>query len=87
MSELAPCKHLDYAEGNYIDCEIKTCAPDFPDVRYWLRGPTWTDGRRNPAKVQFCGLGRGRINSIFSCYNGEMHCYEPLPDPPEGPTT
>lgn len=73
---LKPCKHLDYEEGKYIDCEIRTAAPDFPDVRYWHRGPTWTEGG-NPADCQFCGQGRGRINGIFQCYNGEMHCYEP----------
>ena len=72
-----PCKHLDYS-GDYTDCTIQTCAPHFPNVRYWLRGPTWTDGGKNPSMVQFCGAGRGRINGIFQCYNpGEMHCYEP----------
>lgn len=76
--ELKPCKHLDYREGQYTDCTIETCAPDYPDVKYWLRGKRWLDGGKNPAKVQFCGLGRGRINGIFQCYNGEMgSCYEP----------
>lgn len=64
------------------DIELRTCAPDFPDVRYWLRGPRWTDNgpgeKSNPAKVQFCGAGRGRINGIFQCYQaGELSCYEP----------
>ena len=77
----APCKHLDYTT-KYEDCEIKTCAPHFPNVRYWQRGPQWTDNGPgqppNPGKVQFCGAGRGRINGIFQCYNaGEMPCYEP----------
>ena len=75
------CKHLDYTEGKFVDCEIHTLAPYYPDVRFWLRGPTWTDAGPgnppNPAKVQFCGDGRGRINGIFQCYNpGEMSCYE-----------
>ena len=71
-----PCEHLDYTEGKYADCEIVEL-PDFPcRVRYWKRGETWTDGGNNPEKVQFCGLGRGRINGIFQCYNpGEMSCY------------
>ena len=75
-----PCRHLDYTEGKYTDCEIRNCAPHYPDVRYWLRGPRWTENEPgeapNPAKVQFCKL-RGRINGIFQCYNGEMACYEP----------
>ena len=75
-----PRKHLDYEEGKYTDCEIKTCEPHFPIVRYWRRGESWTEGpmnKGNPQNVQFCGLGRGRINGIFQCYNeGEMSCYE-----------
>lgn len=80
---MRPCKHLDYTEGKFSpDIELRTCAPDFPDVRYWLRGPRWTDNgpgeKSNPAKVQFCGAGRGRINGIFQCYQaGELSCYEP----------
>ena len=84
-----PCRHLDYTDGKFTSCEIRTCAPDFPDVRYWFRGSPWTETPRgqspNPAKVQFCGAGRGRINGIFQCYNGEMRCYEPadMPAPPK----
>ena len=78
---MIPCKHLDYST-NYSNCTIETCAPDYPEVRYWRRGEVWTDNGpgqpRNPEKVQFCGQGRGRINSIIQCYNGEMHCYEPV---------
>jgi hypothetical protein len=78
-----PCKHLDYSEGKYgPDITLQTCAPHYPNVKFWLRGPTWTDNgpgeKPNPSKVQFCGAGRGRINGIFQCYNaGEMPCYEP----------
>jgi hypothetical protein len=77
---MCPCKYLDYST-QYIDCEIVEI-PDFPcRVRYWRRGPTWTEGpgnEGNPVQVQFCGQGRGRINGIFQCYNpGEMVCYEP----------
>ena len=78
---MKPCRHLDY-EDNYTDCQIRDCAPHFPDVRYWERGPTWTEGefnQGNPVKVQFCKL-RGHINGIFQCYNGEMSCYEPRDD-------
>ena len=76
---MTPCKHLDYTAGKYDGCEIRDCAPYYPDVRYWFRDARWTendDGSRNPAKVQFCGAGRGRINGVFQCYNGEMYCYE-----------
>lgn len=75
------CKHLDYTDGKYEDCEIKTCAPQYPHVRYWKRGERWTDNvtdRPNPQNVQFCGQGRGRINSIFDCYTGALSCYEQI---------
>jgi len=86
MSDLRPCKHLDY-EGDYTDCVVKTMAPHYPDVRYWERGACWTDNgpgeKPNPKNVQFCGEGRGRINAVFDCYDGSMgSCYEavePLP--------
>jgi hypothetical protein len=74
---MKPCKHLDYSEGQYTDCTIETCAPHFPLIRYWKRGPTWTYYPGAPDKVQFCGQGRGPINGVFQCYNGEMPCYEP----------
>lgn len=82
MAELIPCKHLDYTEGKYgPDITLQTCAPHYPHVRFWLRGPTWTDAGEgnppNPSMVQFCGQERGRINGIFQCYNGEMSCYDP----------
>jgi hypothetical protein len=78
--KLAPCKHLDYTAGRYAaDIELRTCAPDFPEVRFWRRGPVWTacGGAQN---VQFCGKGHGRINAIFDCYEpGTKSCYEPEP--------
>ncbi len=78
--ELKPCKNLDYTEGKYgPDIVLKTCAPDFPQVRYWERGKTWVDngdGTFNPKNVQFC-KGRGRINNIFDCYeHGNCPAYE-----------
>lgn len=78
---MKPCRHLDYTEGTFTHCTIQTCAPHFPDVRYWLRGPEWTDNgpgeKPNPAKVQFC-RSRGRINEVFACYTpGALTCYEP----------
>jgi hypothetical protein len=86
---MIPCRHLDYTPGKYTDCTVETCAPHFPDVRFWRRGDKWTDNGagepRNPEKVQFCGQGRGRINGIFGCYNGEMHCYAPAPRGKETP--
>jgi len=76
---MAPCKHLDY-DGDYTDCKIIEISGFSCRVRYWERGPRWTEGpgnEDNPLKVQFCGKGRGRINGVFQCYNpGEMHCYE-----------
>jgi len=83
MTDLKPCRHLDYTVGKFgPDITLETMAPHYPNVRYWLRGPTWTeneDGTRNPSKVQFCGAGRGRINGVFDCYQapGPMCCYEP----------
>jgi hypothetical protein len=71
------------------DIALRTCAPHYPDVRYWHRGPTWTDNgpgeKPNPADVQFCKL-RGRITGIFQCYNpGELPCYRPaVPDSEKG---
>ena len=71
--KLVPCKHLDYDESKY-DAELHTCEPDFPDVKYWYRrNVPYGDA---PRCVQFCKK-RGRINSIFQCYTGEMSCYEP----------
>ena len=76
------CKYLDYSEGKYTDCKIIEVPGFSCRVRYWERGASWTEGEGNegnPEKVQFCGKGRGRINSIFQCYNkGEMPCYESI---------
>lgn len=66
------CIHLDY-DGEYSDCEIKDCSPDYPDVKYWYRNNPPYKGA--PAKVQFCKKF-GRIDGIFECYKGEMSCYE-----------
>ena len=71
--KLVPCKHLDY-EPHY-DAELRTAAPDFPQVRYWHRtNVPYEEAVRN---VQFCKK-YGRINGIFQCYTGELECYEPL---------
>lgn len=72
------CRYLDYEE-KYTDCEIVDLTEHgFAGVRYWRRGPTWTEGpanKGNARNVQFCKL-RGRIPGIFQCYNpGEMSCY------------
>ena len=81
---MKPCKHLDY-NTQYIDCKIIK-VPGYHCVRYWERGPTWTEGplnEGNPVAVQFCGKGRGRINGIFQCYSKSgMSCYEPGECPP-----
>lgn len=79
---LKPCRWLDYDEKKYgTQCTLRTCAPHFPEVRYWFREVVPYDDA--PRKVQFCGQGRGRINSIFDCYDGSLPCYEPE-EPTEG---
>jgi len=79
---MRPCKHLDY-ETKYTDCKIVELEGFDCPVRYWERGPIWTEGpgnEGNPKKVQFCGKGRGRINGIFQCYSQSgMGCYEAAP--------
>ena len=85
--KMKPCKHLDYSTEYGPDIELRTCAPHHPHVRYWHRGKRLTDNGPgeppNPADVQFCGAGRGRINGIVQCYNGELSCYEPESDESE----
>lgn len=73
---MKPCKHLDHSEERYGEtCRLVTLENFDPPVKYWERqNIPYPDAPRN---VQFCGAGRGRINQIFACYNGEMHCYEP----------
>jgi hypothetical protein len=72
-----PCKHLDHDEAKYGEtCGLKSLEGFSCPVLYWKRKLVPYEGA--PEKVQFCGQGRGRINSIFACYNeGEMSCYEP----------
>lgn len=83
---MKPCKHLDYTPGKLgPDITLETIDGFSCPVRFWLRGPRWTDAGPgqppNPSRVQFCGAGRGRINGVFQCYNaGELSCYEPQPD-------
>jgi hypothetical protein len=70
----APCKHLDHSSTYEQTCILHTIEDG--RVKYWERKIVPYEGA--PVNVQFCGLGRGRINSIFACYNpGEMSCYEP----------
>ena len=76
--KLVPCKWLDY-ETEY-DAELRTCEPDFPQVKYWYRHNVPYEGA--PRRVQFCKKF-GRINGIFQCYTGEMSCYEPVEEPVE----
>ena len=88
MSELRPCRNLDYTDGKYgpdiaLETDDRVRDAEGNPVRYWVRGETWTaplvkGGDRAPRCVQFCGAGRGRINAIFDCYEpGTMFCYEP----------
>ena len=77
MPELIPCKHLDYSDGYKDAADIET-HDVYPHVKFWRRKPVWTNNGEFPDCVQFCGQGRGRINSIFNCYEkGFMSCYDP----------
>ena len=82
---LIPCQFLDYGADKYgPDITLETCAPHYPNVRFWRLGPTWTSEKPGTdpgaSKVQFC-TKRGRIPGIFGCYNGEMSCYAPAETP------
>jgi hypothetical protein len=75
---LCPCKHLDHSVETYgQSCELKTIDTLSVPVKYWARREVPYEGA--PKNVQFCGQGRGRINSIFDCYEapGPMRCHEP----------
>jgi len=66
------CKHIDHSEEKYgWSCKLISLENG---IKYWERQNL--PYPEAPKNVQFCGLGRGRINSVFGCY-GEMHCYEP----------
>ena len=69
------CRHLDHSDAYAEACTLVTLTEFAEPVKYWRRNVVpYPEAPRN---VQFCGLGRGRINSIFACYNpGEMPCYE-----------
>lgn len=76
-SEYVPCKHLDYDLEKYGQTCTLVQLED--GVKYWNRNhPPYPEAVR---EVQFCGLGRGRINSIFDCYSvhgakARMTCHE-----------
>lgn len=71
---MKPCQFLNY-ESEFVDCELRTCEPEYPDVKYWHRHNVPYQGAA--VKVQFCKL-RGRVPGIFQCWQtGEMPCYEP----------
>jgi len=72
--KLIPCKHLDHNPDNYPSCELKTAEPHCPGVKFFERKEAPAGA---PTRVQFCGAGRGRINAVFDCYDGSMHCYDP----------
>jgi hypothetical protein len=75
---MKPCKHLDFDKTKYEPgCALRELSGFSVPVKYWERLVVPYD--EAPRNVQFCGQGRGRINSIFACYNGEMSCYEPGP--------
>ena len=71
---MKPCKHLDHNPATYGEtCTLLELKGFSCPVKYWQRNVV---SPGDPIKVQFCGQGRGRINSIFACYNGGMPCYE-----------
>lgn len=80
MSDIKPCKHLDYSVESYGEsCDLSTTERYGAPVRFWHRKHAPPGAVRC---VQFCGQGRGRINSVLACYTGENpceHCYEPAP--------
>lgn len=89
---MKPCKNLDYDESHYPRAKLKMLDDQgFPGVKYWDRfeggfiTPCEIEKWPNTAiNVQFCKL-RGRINSIFDCYNAEMMgCYEDFKESAEG---
>jgi hypothetical protein len=70
---MKPCKHLDHS-SDFVDCKLVEINDLSVPVKYWERLKPPYEGA--PINVQFCGLGKGRINGIFQCYNeGEMGCY------------
>ena len=70
--KLEPCKHLDYEKEKYPNYELIDLSPLYP-VKYWKRTSGLYEGA--PVNVQFCKK-RGRINSIFDCYQDVTECYE-----------
>jgi hypothetical protein len=79
---MKPCKYLDHDPAHFGHaCDLITEREDHRlmgfscEVKYWRRKPDqMPEGARR--EVQFCGLGRGRINEIFACYNpSEMGCH------------
>jgi hypothetical protein len=72
--DIKQCKNLDY-EGDFPGCNLKSCAPEYPEVKYWERTIGLSEG--DPVNVQFCKRKKIRINGIFDCYNvGELPCQE-----------
>jgi len=70
---LIPCKHIDHSEETYgWTCKLITLETG---VKYWERQNL--PYPEAPRDVQFCGLGRGRINNIYDCYRAgnRMSCY------------
>ena len=74
------CKYLDFEQDKYVDCKIvEIDAPGGERVRCWER--THVPYPEAPRLVQFCGMGRGRINNPLACYGapGPCGCYVPPP--------
>jgi hypothetical protein len=69
-----PCKHLDH-KTEYVDCKLVQINEFSCPVKYWERQNVPYKGAAK--NVQFCGLGKGRIDGIFQCYDESgMHCYQ-----------
>ncbi len=74
---MKPCKYLDHSDTYAQTCKLVTITRAGLTVTYWER--QCLPYPEAPRDVQFCGQGRGRINSILACYEapGPMRCYEP----------
>ena len=66
------CKWSDY-ESEY-NTELRTCAPDFPEVKYWYRHNVPYEYA--PRRAQFCKSSVESMESSNAMW--ELDCYEPV---------
>ena len=81
-NDFVPCKHLDHNIETYGGTCTLVQLPN--GIKHWHRNyPPYPEA---PVDVQFCGLGRGRINSIYDCVSvhgnpARMSCHEAAKEP------